>query len=90
MCHRYTKGKRDLGAFARLALALLRASKAQKHPGICSHSSPPTAPALTLPGRTWGGVRRLLISAKAGHHQPLMPNSLLVYYLTHTAITLAD
>lgn len=89
MCHRYTKGKRDLGAFARLALALLRAYKAQRHPVICSHSSPSTAPALTLPGRTWG-VRRLLISAKAGHHQPLMPNSLLVYYLTHTAITLAD
>lgn len=89
MCHRYTKGRRDVDAFARLVLSLLCAHKRGKHPKVCSRSSPLTFSALTLPGERLG-IRHLLILAKEGHYQPLMPKSLLTCYLTNTALALAD
>lgn len=51
--------------------------------------SPPTFSALTLPGERLD-IRHLLILAKEGHYQPLMPKSLLTCYLTNTALALAD
>lgn len=53
MCHRYTKGRRDVDAFARLVLSLLCAHKRGKHPKVCSRSSPShSLPSLYL-GKDW-------------------------------------
>lgn len=89
MCHRYTKGRRALDAFARLVFPLLCAHKTGKHPKVSSDSSPLAFSALTVPGERLG-IRHPPILAKAGHRQPLMPKSLLTCYLTNTPLPLAD
>lgn len=51
----------------------------------------PAQPLLSLDlGKGWASGIYVLVLAKADHHQPLMPKSLLTYYLTNTVLILAD